>query len=162
MTVSYLSVETTVGRLWVAYDRGRVCFTRLSADEQAFRAQCERRLRTRVLPDEDASVRRAVESRLENDTALLFDLESCTPFQEAVLAKTAAIPRGEVRTYAQLAAAVGRPKAARAVGQVMRTNPIPVLIPCHRVVRSTGALGNYSPRPELKHQLLLWEGALQA
>jgi methylated-DNA-[protein]-cysteine S-methyltransferase len=67
-----------------------------------------------------------------------------TPFQRKVLAVCRRIPLGETRTYAELAAEVGSPKAARAVGRVMATNPVPIIIPCHRVVGSGGGLGGFS------------------
>ena len=65
-------------------------------------------------------------------------------FRSDVLRKTAEIPRGEVRSYAWVAREIGRPRAVRAVGSALGNNPIPYLIPCHRVVRSDGALGEYS------------------
>jgi methylated-DNA-[protein]-cysteine S-methyltransferase len=67
-----------------------------------------------------------------------------TPFQRKVRAACRRIPLGETRTYAELAATVGSPKAARAVGRVMATNPVPIVIPCHRVVGSGGGLGGFS------------------
>ena len=89
------------------------------------------------------------------------DLSFVSPFEQAVLAACRAIPRGEVRTYADLAAAVGRPGAARAVGNAMRRNPVPLLVPCHRVVRRDGTIGQYSMGgPEMKRRLLQLEGAL--
>ncbi len=91
--------------------------------------------------------------------ALLLDLRGVTPFRRAVLARTAAIPRGETRSYGALAAEVGRPAASRAVGSAMATNPLPLIIPCHRVVRSDGTLGRYSlGEPGLKARLLTEEG----
>jgi methylated-DNA-[protein]-cysteine S-methyltransferase len=99
--------------------------------------------------------------------ALSPDLEAAiappllTPFEAAVLRATAAIPAGQVRTYGQIAAAVGRPGAARAVGQALAHNPAPVRIPCHRVVRADGHLGGYSGAGgrEEKRALLAAEGA---
>lgn len=67
-----------------------------------------------------------------------------TPFEQAVYDTLVTIPAGSVLTYAQMAAAIGRPRAARAVGQALARNPHPVAVPCHRVVRSDGALGGYS------------------
>lgn len=88
------------------------------------------------------------------------DLRSVTPFQGQVLLTAATIPRGEVRPYGWLARQVGHAKAARAVGSTMARNPIPLIIPCHRVVRSDGHIGAYSlGGPEQKWQLLTHEGA---
>jgi O-6-methylguanine DNA methyltransferase len=88
------------------------------------------------------------------------DLRLATPFQERVLRITTQIPRGEVRPYGWLAKEVRSPGATRAVGSVMARNPIPLMIPCHRVVRSDGHMGNYSlGGPHLKLHLLEHEGA---
>ena len=157
----YFQLSTPVGRLWVAHEDGAVCLSMLGGTEDAFVELARRRLR-RVLryhPSPPGVLMATIHARLHGNALLAFNLDGETSFRRAVLEAVAAIPRGEVRTYAQVAAAVGRPRAARAVGEVMRTNPIPVLIPCHRVVRTGGNLGNYTPDPELKRQLLEWEGA---
>ncbi|MGH8871287.1 MAG: methylated-DNA--[protein]-cysteine S-methyltransferase [Acidimicrobiia bacterium] len=87
------------------------------------------------------------------------DLRSRTPFQARVLRIAASIPRGEVRPYGWLAREADRPGAARAVGSTMARNPIPLIIPCHRVVRSDGHLGEYSlGGPHNKWDLLSHEG----
>ena len=89
-----------------------------------------------------------------------FDLSGLTEFEQAVLRKTLEIPRGEVRTYSWVAREIGRPLAVRAVGTALANNPIPVLIPCHRVVRSDGVIGNYGAGgPEAKFKILDHEGA---
>ena len=77
-----------------------------------------------------------------------------TPFQKAVWAEMNKIPYGETRTYGQLAAAVGKPKASRAVGGACHCNPIVILQPCHRVVGSTGKLTGYAYGVEMKQYLL--------
>ena len=88
------------------------------------------------------------------------DLRSVTPFQADVLRHTATIPKGEVRPYAWVAHEVDRPRAVRAVGSAVARNPIPLIIPCHRVVRADGHIGNYSlGGPHNKHDLLEHEGA---
>jgi O-6-methylguanine DNA methyltransferase len=87
------------------------------------------------------------------------DLRARTPFQARVLRIAASIPKGEVRPYGWLAREADRPGAARAVGSTMARNPIPLIIPCHRVVRSDGHLGEYSlGGPHNKWELLTHEG----
>jgi O-6-methylguanine DNA methyltransferase len=89
------------------------------------------------------------------------DLRHVTPFQEKVLRTTATIPRGEVRPYGWVAYEVDSPRAVRAVGSAVARNPIPLIIPCHRVVRSDGHIGNYSlGGPHNKVDLLHHEGAM--
>ena len=90
-------------------------------------------------------------------------------FRRDVLRACAAIPAGETRTYGDLAAAVGRPRAARAVGTAMATNPLPPIVPCHRVVRGDGRVGNYGAGgTERKIEMLVregvpvWDGVVQA
>jgi methylated-DNA-[protein]-cysteine S-methyltransferase len=90
--------------------------------------------------------------------ALRYDLAGLSPFERAVLAKTLEIPAGEVRPYGWVAREIGRPRAMRAVGSALGRNPVPVLIPCHRVVRSDGRVGNYGFGPPMKRALLHAEG----
>lgn len=87
------------------------------------------------------------------------DLASRSAFQQAVLAKAREIPRGEVRPYGWIAREIGRPGAVRAVGSALGDNPVPWLVPCHRVVRSDGQVGDYALGPQMKHDLLAAEGA---
>jgi methylated-DNA-[protein]-cysteine S-methyltransferase len=84
------------------------------------------------------------------------------PFRREVLVHLQAIPLGETRTYAELAAAAGRPTAVRAVGSGCATNPLPVLVPCHRVLRTGGELGGYLGGIERKRWLLDHEARLLA
>ena len=79
-------------------------------------------------------------------------------FQAAVLRKPAEITPGQVRPYSWVAREIGRPKAYRAVGSALATNPIPVVVPCHRVVRNDGSLGNYYYGTPVKRSLLEHEG----
>ena len=80
-------------------------------------------------------------------------------FARAVLAKTAKIPYGSFLTYGEVAAEAGNPRAHRAAGSALARNPIPIVIPCHRVLRSGGVVGNYGGGPEMKARLLAMEGA---
>jgi methylated-DNA-[protein]-cysteine S-methyltransferase len=79
-------------------------------------------------------------------------------FQQKVLRAEHAIPRGRISTYGLIARHLGKPGAARAVGNALATNPFPILVPCHRAVRSDGALGGYQGGPAMKRTLLEREG----
>ena len=102
-----------------------------------------------------------IDKAIEKGTpgALPVDFRSVTEFQQMVLGQTAKIPKGQVRSYGWLAQRVGKPNATRAVGSTMARNPVPLIVPCHRVVRSDGHIGNYSlGGPERKTELLNHEG----
>jgi methylated-DNA-[protein]-cysteine S-methyltransferase len=88
------------------------------------------------------------------------DLRGQAPFAVAVLGELAKVPYGHTRTYGELAERAGSPKAARAVGMVMNRNPVPIVLPCHRIVGSTGSLVGYGGGLERKEQLLRLEGAM--
>ncbi len=87
------------------------------------------------------------------------DLSRGTHFQREVWEKTRLIPFGETRSYSWVAEQIGKPRAARAVGQALGRNPLPIIIPCHRVVASDGKLGGYSGGIEMKRYLLRLEAA---
>jgi methylated-DNA-[protein]-cysteine S-methyltransferase len=93
--------------------------------------------------------------------AVPLDWPAMTSFRRAVLDELVSVPFGEVVTYGELASRVGRPGAARAVGSAMAANPLAVVVPCHRVIRSGGVLGNYANDPRKKVWLLSHEGYLQ-
>jgi O-6-methylguanine DNA methyltransferase len=96
--------------------------------------------------------------RTGRSRALPFDLRGQSPFEQAVLRKALEIPRGETRPYAWIAAQIGRPRAVRAAGSALGRNPVPILIPCHRVVREDGEIGNYIFGSLVKEELLKGEG----
>jgi len=85
------------------------------------------------------------------------DLRNATRFQRDVWRLTSSIPYGETRTYGWIANELGRPGSVRAVGQAMARNPLPIIIPCHRIVGSNGSLGGYSGGLEMKRRLLEME-----
>lgn len=87
------------------------------------------------------------------------DLSACSDFERAVLTVTAGIPAGELRPYGWVAREAGRPAAVRAVGTVLARNPVPLLVPCHRVSRGDGTLGQYMFGTTAKASLLAAEGA---
>ena len=91
--------------------------------------------------------------------SVALDRSSRAGFRGAVLGALEQVPCGEVVSYGELAAEAGRPGAARAVGTVMATNPLPIVVPCHRVTRAGGVLGSYGAGEATKEQLLRLEGA---
>ncbi len=89
---------------------------------------------------------------------LAVDLRGVTPFSVTVLTELAKVPYGRTATYGELALRAGRPKAARAVGMVMNRNPIPIVLPCHRIVGASGSLVGYGGGLDRKELLLRLEG----
>jgi len=87
------------------------------------------------------------------------DLSGCSDFQRRVYSAARKIPHGKTRSYKWLARSLGQPSASRALGQALKRNPIPVVIPCHRVIRSDHSLGGFSSGTEWKKRLLNLEGA---
>lgn len=85
------------------------------------------------------------------------DLGGLTSLQRAVLKAVASVPRGEVRSYGEVAAQVGHPRASRFVGTTLAQNPFPIFIPCHRIVRADGSLGGFSSGTDLKKRMLALE-----
>ena len=158
----YDVIDTDFGPAHVGYTPKGISAVKLDVEEDgAFESYYQDRLgRTAVrgsLPEAFAqAVRRAI--RGEKTAPPPVTLEGLTEFEKTVLEHLARIPSGEVRPYAWLAREVGRPKAVRAVGTVMARNPVPFLMPCHRLVPSTGGVGNYYYGPEMKWTLLEREG----
>jgi O-6-methylguanine DNA methyltransferase len=159
---SFELVETEAFRARVAFSGNSVRMIDASAGSlDAFRRTYARRFGRELvespLPD---PVRRAVVSALEGRPAKLpsIDLSGTSEFERSVLETLKKIPKGEARTYEWVAAQVGRPRAARAVGNALANNPVPLLLPCHRVLPSTGAVGRYTFGPAMKRSLLEAEG----
>jgi methylated-DNA-[protein]-cysteine S-methyltransferase len=157
--VRYDVVPSPVGDLFIAStSRGlcRISYTVEGTDEAVARVFGARLLRS---PLDD--VRRELDEYFEGrrrDFDLALDLR-VAPFHDAVLRELARVPYGRVDTYGHLAALVGRPKAARAVGTVMNRNPIPIVLPCHRIVGANGSLTGYAGGLPTKRHLLELEGA---
>jgi O-6-methylguanine DNA methyltransferase len=159
----YFPLETPLGQVFVAYSpRGISAVLRADSPadfESQFRGLMGRS--TRPAEETPARLRESVERQLhgERQTSLRFDLHELSEFERAVLLKALEIPYGEVRPYAWVAREIGRPKAVRAVGTALAHNPVPLVIPCHRVVRSDGDLGQYSMGgPAAKRTILGAEG----
>ena len=162
-TDSYAEMRGPVWPLLVAWGAEGVSAIARADDPGAFEddyvARTGRRLqRVDRVPERIA---RAVERRIRGGkpAAIPVDLSGLNEFQRLVLAKTMEIPHGEVRPYAWVAEEIGHPRAQRAVGTALAHNPIPFVIPCHRVVRSDGRIGNYGAGgPTAKRQVLASEG----
>ncbi len=156
-------LETAIGTLWVAWNGCGVAAVDLAEDGPAaavrHTATCGRRtLVADVLP---AALARPIRRRLAGDRSarIPLDLRGHTDFELAVWAKALEIPFGEVRPYGWIAAEIGRPKAVRAVGTALGHNPVPLVVPCHRVVRTDGTIGQYSlGGPGNKRAILVAEG----
>jgi O-6-methylguanine DNA methyltransferase len=157
----YEEFESPVGPVVVTFNPAGVSSVDLASDEveEHFLARFGRRAVPASPPAGwSARIARAIE--LGTPGELPIDVRGLTPFQQTVLTMAATIPRGEVRPYGWLAKEVGRPGAVRAVGSTMARNPTPLIVPCHRVVRSDGTIGNYSlGGPHRKWELLRYEGS---
>ena len=157
---SYALFETVLGPVYVAWNARGVsaamrCKSALEFEEW-FARDIGRKL---VRVDPPVNLATKIEDELRGKRRLEFDLRVLTPFQQAVLHKTREIPRGQVRPYGWIAREIGHPAAVRAVGTALANNPIPYFIPCHRVVRTDGMIGNYGGGgPEAKAQILTLEG----
>lgn len=144
-SVSQLST-TPVGPVNIAWTAHGVVAIEIGGDLEMFAAQISQRLKSVPTFENTGAPRTQVEEYLTGRRTgfeLEIDWALCTPFQRQVLEQQLAIPYGETRTYGQLAAQIGKPRAARAVGRAGATNPIPLIIPCHRVIGSDGALRGY-------------------
>lgn len=162
---AYAAFALPFGTFYVAFGSLGPVFARIATSPEAFEVDATRYLGTQVRRAPRPrwlieAVGGAVRQRRAYGGPV--DLTRAGPFEREVLAVLRRIPAGEVRTYGEVARAVGQPGAARAVGTACARNPVPLLIPCHRVVRSDGGLGGYSLTGGvgLKRRLLDAEGAL--
>jgi O-6-methylguanine DNA methyltransferase len=159
----YAVLATAIGRLHIAYRARVICGVGVATDDVTFEQRCLERhgIYPRRETDPPTWLVTLVGNHLEGRRAFkgAVDLVGLTPFQQRVLKKIREIPRGEVRPYTWVAREIGFPRAARAVGTALGKNPIPLLIPCHRVIRSEGSLGAYSAGgTALKERILTFEG----
>jgi O-6-methylguanine DNA methyltransferase len=161
--VRYAPVSTPLGQLYVAYRGRKICSVAVAATDDAFERACVKRLGARPTRDDrppEGLPKQVVDhlTRRRRFQAGL-DLNGLTPFQRLVLEKTREIPYGEVRSYQWVAREIGARRAVRAVGTALAKNPIPFLIPCHRVVRTDGRIGHYSAGGStMKSKILAFEG----
>lgn len=156
-------MESPIGPLWIAASRDGITAVDLAGDVDDVMSRYRERFGRdiRVIETPPEKLARSVERLLNGDrrTPPPFDLSHSTPFEVAVLRKALEIPRGQVRPYSWIAQEIGHPGASRAAGSALAGNPAPVLIPCHRVVRGDGVIGNYIFGAEVKRALLTEERA---
>jgi len=151
-------IESPLGPLYLVASQAGLCAIGLSHDDLPGALTDDRRDAAALAPV--AAQLRAYFAGERRDFDLALDLRRLTPFQTAVLQVVRGIPAGTVWTYGQVARAVGKPQASRAVGQALARNPIPIVIPCHRVIASDGSLGGYGGGLATKRWLLQLERAL--
>jgi O-6-methylguanine DNA methyltransferase len=159
----YATIESPLGPAFVAWNGGGVSWVGVATDGAEFERRFSEHVGRRIerAPDVPVKIARAIDRRLGGDRRahIPLDLRGHTPFEVMVWMKALEIPRGEVRPYGWIAAEIGRPKAVRAVGTALAHNPVPLVVPCHRVVRSDGSVGQYSMGgPEAKRRVLAAEG----
>lgn len=167
MTVGYTMMESPIGPILLASTDQGLCFIEFGCEEAsliALNAWC-RKWRLNAKVEQDDNGLSTAKQQLEEFFAgqrqsftIPLDLYG-TSFQQSVWRKLTEIPYGEVRSYKDMALAIGSGKAVRAIGGANNKNPIPIVIPCHRVVGSNGTLVGYGGGISIKEHLLALEGA---
>jgi len=162
-TVGYGVVDSPLGPLWIAVGPKGVLAIHYGAEpSQPELVRVVRTYGPGLLPDIKRTdvVARELDQyfsgkRKKFDVAV--DMSTLTDFQRRILSATARVGFGDVSTYARVAAKAGSEKAARAAGQALGSNPIPIVVPCHRILASDGSLGGYAGGLEAKRRLLKLE-----
>lgn len=167
-TIQYeLVPETPVGPLWLASTERGLMAVKFGGTESEFLAELPRSSRPRPVRSREGVARAAEQVReYFRGERTAFDLPIdwtwMSDFQRRVLTAALSVHRGQVTTYGEIARQIGRPGASRAVGQALGHNPVPIVLPCHRVLASNGSLGGYSGGLAIKIALLKMEGVLSA
>jgi methylated-DNA-[protein]-cysteine S-methyltransferase len=165
--VAYTEIDSPVGMLLAAATpRGLVRVTFPVEEPEMVLEQLAASVSPRVLeaPARLDEVRRELDRYFEGrqrEFDLPLDWQLTRGFYRKVLRATARIPYGQTRSYSEMAKRAGSPRAVRATGTALGSNPLPIIVPCHRVLRSGGALGGYGGGLEVKQALLELEGALE-
>ena len=165
MNIKYTVGDSALGKVVLAATDKGICALSLRESDADAEQSLQARFPSAAIERDDRGLRRQLEAVLERiagrqlDDALPVDLEG-TNFQREVWNQLLTIPPGSTRSYLDIAQAVNRPKATRAVAQACGANPVAVVVPCHRVVMNDGSIGGYSGLPGVKKALLEAEGAL--
>lgn len=161
--------DTLLGDVWIATGKDGLVAVDFDLKESEFIQHTETLSGMRLAPSQEAikDIAAQLSSYLEGESKQIdfpVDLSTVTSFQQEVLTAVSTLQRGQIKTYGEIARIVGMPKASQAVGQALRWNPVPIVIPCHRVIHADGTLGGYGGRMgiERKIKLLKLEGAILA
>jgi methylated-DNA-[protein]-cysteine S-methyltransferase len=167
--VTYTNLETPLGRIFLAATDAGLARLSFGQSEAAFVTEVREALKAEPVraPEKLKRMAGQVKAYLGGKRRAFdmpVDLQSVTTFQQRVLRAALKIPRGQTLTYSEVARRIGQPRAARAVGQALSRNPIPIVVPCHRVLAADGSLRGYSGGQGVKTKawLLALEGALTA
>jgi len=163
LDVAYDVVDSPIGALLLAATEQGLCRIGFDPDPDAELDRLSREHGLRVLraPKRLDLARRQLEEYFEGEREVFdlpADLTGVPPFHSRVLLELVRVPFGQVTTYGTLARTIGNPRAARAVGGALNRNPVPIVLPCHRVVGSTGSLVGYGGGLDRKRALLRLEG----
>jgi methylated-DNA-[protein]-cysteine S-methyltransferase len=163
LDVAYDVADSPVGPLLVATTERGLCEIRFEPEPEREADRLAHRFGVRVLrsPRPVARARKELDQYFEGRRTSFevgVDVAWLPEFQRSVLEELARVPYGQTETYGSLAARIGRPRAARAVGGALNRNPIPIVLPCHRVVGASGSLVGYAGGLERKRALLALEG----
>ena len=167
LDVAYASADSPFGTLLLARTpRGLVRVGLPNQDREALLAELAAKISPRVMeaPARLDEARRELDRYFSGqlrEFQLPLDWSLSNGFRQRVLEGIAAIPYGETRTYTEMAAGAGNPRAVRATGSACGSNPIPVVVPCHRVLRLSGGLGGYAGGRAMKESLLELEAVHQ-
>jgi AraC family transcriptional regulator of adaptative response/methylated-DNA-[protein]-cysteine methyltransferase len=165
MEIKFTTGASPLGSIVVAATDKGVCAVSLRESDAGSEESLRARFPKAQIRRDDVGLEQALDLVRERiagrklDTEVPLDLQG-TDFQREVWSQLFSIPAGSTRSYLDIAEAIKRPKATRAVAQACGANPVAVVVPCHRVVMSDGSLGGYSGLPGVKKALLTVEGAL--
>jgi AraC family transcriptional regulator of adaptative response/methylated-DNA-[protein]-cysteine methyltransferase len=163
MEIAFTTGKSALGEVLVASTEKGVCAVSIRKSGQDVEGELKARFPRAGIRRDDEALKpalRKVLARIDGrglDEVLPLDLQG-TPFQLEVWNELLAIPPGKTHSYLDVAQAINRPKATRAVAQACGANPVAVVVPCHRVVRNDGSIGGYSGLPGVKQALLSAEG----
>lgn len=167
MALTISSFSSPIGFLRLAATEKGLCSLSLDVSEKEFIAHGKKSFNAEPVRDADSPILRLTEKELKEyfegrlkRFTVPIDWSAMSPFQIRVLTELFLIPYGETASYGQIAACIGKPKASRAVGTAVARNPIPIIIPCHRVIPADGSLGGYLWGPKIKRRLQEIESAI--